>query len=405
MNTTLNTQSMPFRFLLYTEWVMLGSCGVLAVIEAWQTQRVPVVHLSILLTLLLLGLTLPKVNPPHAYLYIAVQMGLILLGTSLGYLHILPTLYLIVMIRSCFLLQPPGRLLVAGLSFIFFAIHQVQYLFTVMPLRLPAVREQQIWMHQVAEFLMFGLSLFLVLQLVTTLIAERRTQEKLTRAHNQLRQYSLQIEELAAVQERNRIAREIHDSLGHALTSLNVQLQTGLKLWKRNPEAAHAFLEQAQQLGTMAMQEVRQSVGTLRADERPEPPLQEAIATLLQEFRQSTGIPIQSSIHLTTILPPEVNRTLYRLTQEALTNTCKHAEATEIRLDLKTELDQVYLAIADNGRGFSCHQITCGYGLQGMKERVAALHGNFHLQTSPGQGCQITITLPLNIQEVGIIND
>lgn len=396
MNATLNTQSMPFRFLLYTEWVMLGSCGVLAVIEAWQTQRIPVIHVLILLTLLVMGLALPKVKPSLAYLYTALQMGLILLGTTLGYLHILPTLYLIVMIRSCFLLQPPGRLIVAGLSFIFFAVHQVQYLTTIMPLWLPAMGEQRIWMHQIAEFLMFGLSLFLISRLVTTLIAERRTQEKLTQAHHQLRQYSLQIEELAAVQERNRIAREIHDSLGHALTSLNVQLQTGLKLWQRNPEEAHAFLEQAQQLGTIAMQEVRQSVSTLRADEQNETPLQETIATLLQEFRQSRDIPIQSSIHLTTPLSPEMSRILYRLTQEALTNICKHAEATEVRLELKTDPNQVYLAIADNGRGFSYPQITSGYGLQGMKERVAAMNGNFHLQTSPGQGCQITITLPLN---------
>lgn len=398
MNTTLNTQSLSFRFLLYTEWVMLGSCGVLAIVEAWQTQRIPVAHILILLTLLLMGLALPKVKPSLAYLYTALQMGLILLGTTLGYLHILPTLYLIVMIRSCFLLQPPGRLIVAGLSFIFFAVHQVQYLTTIMPVWPPTTGEQRIWMHQIAEFLMFGLSLFLVSRLVTTLIAERRTQEKLTQAHHQLRQYSLQIEELAAVQERNRIARDIHDSLGHALTSLNVQLQTGLKLWHRQPEEAHAFLQQAQQLGTMAMREVRQSVNALRADDQPEPPLQESMATLLHDFRQSTGIPVQSSIHLTTTLLPEVSRALYRLTQEALTNICKHAEATEVRLDLNTEPDHVCLAIADNGRGFCDHHSTSGYGLQGMKERVAALNGNFYLQTSPSQGCEITITLPLNPQ-------
>lgn len=386
---------MPFRFLLYTEWVMLGSCGVLAVIEAWQTQQIPVAHISILLTLLVMGLMLPRVKPALAYLYTALQMGLILLGTTLGYLHILPTLYLIVMIRSCFLLQPPGRLIVASLSFIFFAIHQVQYLVAVMPLRLPTVGEQRIWMHQIAEFLMFGLSLFLVSRLVTTLIAERRTQEKLALAHQQLRQYSLQIEELAAVQERNRIAREIHDSLGHALTSLNVQIQTVLKLWKRNPEEAHSFLEQAQQLGTMAMREVRQSVSTLRADERQEPPLEESIATLLREFRQSTGIAIDASIHLTLTLPLEVSRTLYRLTQEALTNICKHAEATAVQLDLKTELDQVYLEIRDNGKGFSCERITSGYGLQGMRERVAAMNGDFALDTAPGNGCKIAIALPL----------
>lgn len=394
MNTTLNTQAMPFRFLLYTEWIMLGSCGALALLEAWQTRRVPVAHILILLTLLMMGLALPKVKPSLAYLYIGLQMALILLGTTLGYLHILPTLYLIVMIRSCFLLRPVECLFVAGLSFLFFAVHQVQYLFTVMPLRLPTMGEQRIWMHQVAEFLMFGLSLFLVLRLVTTLIAERRTQEKLTQAHHQLRQYSLQVEELAAVQERNRIAREIHDSLGHALTSLNVQIQTVLKLWNHNPTEAHAFLKQAQQLGTMAMQEVRQSVSTLRADERAEPPLQEAIATLLQEFRQSTGISVDAAIHLTAPLPPEVTRTIYRLTQEALTNICKHAQATVVTLELSTEQDKVCLAIADNGRGFSYHQTTSGFGLQGMRERVTAIDGEFHLETSPGQGCRITVTLP-----------
>jgi signal transduction histidine kinase len=396
LNTALMTQSTPFRFLLYTEWVMLGSCAMMAVVEAWQTQQIPVAHLLILLTLLVLGLVLPKVKPSLAYLYTGIQMGLILLGTTLGYLHILPTLYLIVLIRSCFLLQPLEQLFVAGLSFVFFALHQFQYLSTVLPLRLLTMEEQRIWMHQIAEFLMFGLSLFLILQLVTTLITERRTQAKLAQANNQLRQYSLQIEELAAVQERNRIAREIHDSLGHALTSLNVQIQTVLKLWKHNPEEAYTFLEQAQQLGTMAMQEVRQSVSTLRTDERPEPPLQDQITVLLREFRQSTGIPISSTIHLTTVLPPMLTRALYRLTQEALTNVCKHAEATEVQLDLKTDLDKVYFAIADNGRGFSYDQITPGYGLQGMQERVAALNGDFQLQTSPGQGCQITVTLPLS---------
>lgn len=395
MNATSNPQAMPFRFLLYTEWVMLGSCAALAVLEAWQTQQIPVAHLFILLTLLVMGLVLPKIKPSLAYLYTGLQMGLILLGTTLGYLHILPTLYLIVLIRSCFLLPPVEQLVVAGLSFVFFAMHQVQYLATILPLRLPTIEEQRIWMHQFAEFLMFGLSLFLILQLVTTLIAERRTQAKLTQANRQLRQYSLQIEELAAVQERNRIAREIHDSLGHALTSLNVQIQTVLKLWNHNPNEAYAFLEQAQQLGTMAMQEVRQSVSALRADDQEDAPLQDDIATLVQEFCQSTGIPVHSALHLTTPLPAIVTRTLYRLTQEALTNICKHANASKVELTVKAELDHVYFAIADNGRGFCAEQSTFGYGLQGMQERVAALNGHFRLQTTLGEGCQITVILPL----------
>jgi signal transduction histidine kinase len=394
MNSILNSQSLNFKYLLYTEWAMLGSCGVMAAIEAWQNQQIPVIHILILLTLGLMEFALPKVTPSLSYIYIALQMGLIFLGTTLGYLHILPTLYLIVMIRSCFLFQLPGRWVVALLSFLLFSGHQVQYLTTIMPLKLTTVESQRILMHQFAEFLMFGLSLFLVAQLVNTLILERTTQEKLTSANNQLRQYSLQIEDLAAVQERNRIAREIHDSLGHALTSLNVQLQTGLKLWQRNPQEAKPFLEQAQRLGTVAMKEVRQSVSALRADEQTEIPLPEAIDSLLKEFQQSTGLTAESRFQLTKVLPQPMGRTVYRLIQEALTNIYKHARATKVQVEIRTDPEQIYLSVTDNGRGFTYHQVNSGYGLQGMRERVEAIDGDFQLESSPGNGCHIVIIIP-----------
>lgn len=174
---------------------------------------------------------------------------------------------------------------------------------------------------------MFGLGLFLVLQLANTLIAERLTRQKLSLAHEQLRQYAWQIEDLAAVQERNRIARDIHDSLGHVLTALNVQLQTAVKLWQIEPDKAQIFLKQAHQLGTIAMKEVRKSVSTLRADAPEDQPLEAAIASLVEDFRQSGGISIFSSITLDAVLPPQVAKTLYRIVQEALTNICKHAQA------------------------------------------------------------------------------
>lgn len=242
MIALFKTQPQPFRFLLYTEWLMLASCGAMAAIEAWQRQSLPIQHILILVSLGVMGWLLPSGKTPIRYLYTAIEIGLIFYGTTLGYLHILPTLYLIVMIRSCFLFDPPGRWIVAGLSLMLFLVHQVQYINTLTPLMLPNVEQQRIWMHQVAEVLMFGLGLFFVGQLVNVLLTERRTQEQLALAHEQLRQYAIQVEDLAAVQERNRIAREIHDSLGHALTTLNVQLQTAVKLWQRNPSEAKPFL-------------------------------------------------------------------------------------------------------------------------------------------------------------------
>ncbi len=395
MIALFKTQPQPFRFLLYTEWLMLASCGAMAAIEAWQRQSLPIQHILILVSLGVMGWLLPSGKTPIRYLYTAIEIGLIFYGTTLGYLHILPTLYLIVMIRSCFLFDPPGRWIVAGLSLMLFLVHQVQYINTLTPLMLPNVEQQRIWMHQVAEVLMFGLGLFFVGQLVNVLLTERRTQEQLALAHEQLRQYAIQVEDLAAVQERNRIAREIHDSLGHALTTLNVQLQTAVKLWQRNPSEAKPFLEQAQRLGTVAMKEVRQSVHTLRADADREEPLEQAIAALIQEFCQSTGVTVNTEIDLPAILPAQVSKTIYRVIQESLTNICKHAEATAVQVRLQQTADKVRLIIADNGRGFRFQTHRSGFGLHGMHERVAMLNGTLRIDTEPGSGCRITVELPL----------
>lgn len=391
-------QPNPFRFLLYTEWVMLASCMGMAAFEAWERNMIPVQHISILALLGIMGVMLPSRNTVAKYVYTAVEMGLIFFGTVLGYLHILPTLYVIVMIRSCFLFEPMGRWIVAGISFILFSLHQVQYIRGFAPLTLPPDQMQRIWMHQIAEYLMFGLVLFLVSQLIHTLLTERKTQQQLAIAHNQLREYSLQIEDLAAVQERNRIAREIHDSLGHALTNLNVQLQTVGKLWERDRDQAHAFLENAQRLGKVAMQEVRQSVNALRADVQEESALEGAIASLMEDFRQSTGVSVSHDISVDRVLPGTVVKTLYRIIQEALTNICKYAQATEVQLSLSTTETGVYLTVADNGQGFDAETQGIGFGLRGMHERIAALNGDFRLETAPGEGCQIQVRLPLDTE-------
>lgn len=390
-----NTQPNPFRFLLYTEWAMIACCTSLAIFEAIEKQSIPIQHFLILALLTVMGLMPPTGGTVAKYIYTAVQIALIFFGTVLGYLHILPTLYIIVMIRSCFMFENPGRWIVAGLSFILFSLHQVQYLKNLLPLMLPSVDFQQIWMHLLAEFLMFGLVLFLVSQLVNTLLKERKTQQQLKQAHEKLREYALQIEDLAAVQERNRIAREIHDSLGHALTNLNIQLQTVAKLWEHDLNQAHSFLEQAQKLGKLAMQEVRQSVHSLRADTQEEVSLESAIASLMEDFRASTGVNISHQISIETVLPPQFVKTLYRIVQESLTNISKYAEATQVKLHLQATSERVNLSIQDNGKGFNSENQPTGFGLQGMRERVEALSGEFKIKTAPGAGCGITVTWTL----------
>jgi two-component system, sensor histidine kinase and response regulator len=230
----------------------------------------------------------------------------------------------------------------------------------------------------------------------------QQTQVELMQALAQERSLKQQIEEMAAIEERNRIAREIHDSLGHSLTALNVQMQAVASLLLTDPTQAQSFLVQAQRLGKTAMQEVRESVRTLRTDERTEQPLAETIAALAEEFRQVTGITPTVQTCLTKPVASSVSKALYRIVQEALTNISKYAQATQVQIhlvttdsDLADGSNLIDLTIADNGQGFNRQQSATGFGLQGMQERVAALDGEFHLTTSPGAGCQIQIELPL----------
>lgn len=124
---------------------MLASCGSLAVVETLEQYRLPVQHLLILASIGLLGLMLPNGKPSVKVFYTAIEVGLIFYGTQLGYLHILPTLYLIVVIRSCFLFELPGRLAIAFLSFILFLMHQVHYIQSITQFVPP--EQQQFWMH------------------------------------------------------------------------------------------------------------------------------------------------------------------------------------------------------------------------------------------------------------------
>ena len=185
----------PFRFLLVTEWVMLASCGSLAVVEAWQGHMIPFNHIMILVLLGLMGLVLPNGRLSVKVIYTAIEIGLIFYGTVLGYLHILPTLYLIVVMRSCFIFASLGRWAVAGLVSLLFLSDQVKYIQRA----LPTTPEEQMHfgMHIVAETLVFGLGIFFVLQLTDKLLVERQMRQQLALAHQQLQEYSHKIEELA----------------------------------------------------------------------------------------------------------------------------------------------------------------------------------------------------------------
>lgn len=223
--------------------------------------------------------------------------------------------------------------------------------------------------------------------------------EELRRALKQERDLNQRIEELATLEERNRIARDIHDSLGHLLTGLNVQMETALALWKVNPERAYAFLSKAKQLGSDALQATRQSVSDLRFDPLEGRSLQEAVAVLTQNFYRATGMQPVCQIQLDRSLSPRLNTVLYRVVQEGLTNICKHANATTVSIQIQSAELNLSLRLQDNGTGFQVDANQTGFGLQGMRERVTVLGGELSILSQPGAGCCISLFLPLNDED------
>lgn len=229
---------------------------------------------------------------------------------------------------------------------------------------------------------------------------------ELADAHRQLQKYSVQVEELSAIRERNRIAREIHDTLGHTLTLLAVQLETATQLEVRGDPRLHEELLEARRVAKACLTEVRHSVEALRPGEGSSPSLQEQLRNLVTACE--TACPqTQITLDLDEAphpLHPELCLTLYRCAQEALTNIRKHAHATKVLLRLSTSAEQgkqVELTVLDNGQGSTLPQgqREPGFGLLGMSERVALLGGTLRAGPEPGHGWRVEAILPLNALE------
>ncbi|AFZ43150.1 integral membrane sensor signal transduction histidine kinase [Halothece sp. PCC 7418] len=403
MNHLITIKTHPFRFLLYLEWILFGISLIGEILIpppllAVQVQQFKGLIFLVLVILCGLGLKLPKRNSNYKLLYILFNLFLAILVVFLGGSgRTLPFLYLIVLIRACLIYPPQKQVLITVLTVLSF-LFTLSYRLRQIEVR-PEVR-QQIQLLLPSFILLFCLSLLFVLILINTLLAERESRSQLAIAHKKLRQYALKIEDQATLQERNRIAREIHDSLGHILTALNLQLEGGLKLWETQPQKAYSFIQKAKELGSQGLQEVRQSVSSLRRDPLGGKSLAEAIQFSLQELEKTTGIYTNCDLKNCTFLSTEISRVVYRLVQEALTNITKHACASQIWVSLEIERTEAILMISDDGKGFEYTQNTTGFGLQGMKERTLSLGGQFKITSELGKGCTIEIIFPVEDERV-----
>lgn len=208
---------------------------------------------------------------------------------------------------------------------------------------------------------------------------------ELADANQQLRKYAIKVEELAISKERNRLAREIHDGLGHYLTTIFMQIQAARVIMKTDQNKANDALCTAQKLTQESLVDVRKSVSSLRSPLEDGLPLLERISGLISNC-ESIGIKCDfSTSGESRPLSPQVQLTLYRAVQEGVSNSCKHGQPTHIWISINyLEKDRIKLIVKDDGKGVE--HIEEGFGLIGLRERVMLLEGQLHFASGKGEG-------------------
>ena len=228
----------------------------------------------------------------------------------------------------------------------------------------------------VSDLLMFGVGLAL-----TIAMAE---------SHIQLRAYAARVAELSAAAERNRLARDIHDGLGHHLTAISVLLEKAATFRDRDPAVAERALSDAQRSARRALDDVRRSVRALRVEATPFR-LSSALDDLVQEVDDDRLSVTLDCAGNESGYDPMALIALYRAAQESITNARRHADATRVSVTVHCDESRARLVVADNGCGFPPERE--GYGLLGMRERVHLVEGSVEVDSGEA-GTKVTVTIP-----------
>ncbi|HET7035177.1 MAG TPA: GAF domain-containing sensor histidine kinase, partial [Thermomicrobiaceae bacterium] len=200
----------------------------------------------------------------------------------------------------------------------------------------------------------------------------------------------------AALEERQRLARELHDAVSQTLFSASLVGDVLPTLWQRNPERAAEALEDLRALTRGALAEMRTLLFELRPAALVETPLADLLQHLAHAVTGRARLPVALAVEPVPALPPEVQLACYRIAQEALNNVVKHAEASSVGLDLSAApAGQVRLRVRDDGRGFDPDETAPGhFGMQTMRERAAAIGAALTVASQPGGGTELLLAWP-----------
>jgi len=219
-------------------------------------------------------------------------------------------------------------------------------------------------------------------------------------ANRQLTEYAARVEDLTIAAERERMARELHDTLSQGLAGLILQLEAAdAHLAANHPERARGILEQSMEKARDTLRKARQAIDALRQPAGGD--LAEAIDQEVERFNQATGAACEPSIELKEGISETVSDTAIRVISEGLTNIARHARARNVTLRVSDAGGEMAIEIKDDGLGFDPQAVQAGhYGLLGMRERVRLAGGRLEVQSEAGKGTCILIHLPLDNEEL-----
>lgn len=314
---------------------------------------------------------------------VLIELVLLCAGSVLGIYRWLWALYLVLVARATMIVDRKDLKLVVAVACVF----QFVWYFAKALLAVPEdLRAKMLVTAGLSAFMMTSSTCFLialVAWMVVLMINEYELRErtiKLARDN----------EVLAAELERTRIAREIHDTLGHSLTSLKIQLELAGRLLEIGDEKAKDAMAQAEQLAARSLTDTRVALQSIRNTDFN---FERAVEELTHEVRSSGAVALHIDLQ-STQMSNAVSYQLYRVIQECLTNTLKHAQATDVFIALTNDDGKLQLEVKDNGRGFDGETKGDGFGLKGLKERIASLQGEVQIRSASGEGTSVRVSVP-----------
>jgi len=386
MQAQLSAKREDFFFNL-SGLLMVGIISLVVLIN-WQGWAISGPQIGLMAGFAAMLSRQPSLNSPRSRSYLYLGTQLLILIFALSYSSIFIFLFYVLSVQTLMLL-PLG----IGLRWVL--------LFTLITAGVSFYHDFQPY-EDIVTSLINGAGFFFFGAFGNALVRAERARDEsqrilaeLTDAHARLQIYAEQAESLAVAEERNRMSREMHDTLGHRLTVSIVQLEGAGRLLERDSQRASQMIQTVREQLTEGLSDLRATLASLRDSGMAGLSLSKSLQALTADYTEATGLPVHLTIPQNLIALDEARRmTLYRAAQEALTNTQRHARARAIWLEIQQSRNAVALCAEDDGVGMSGDEFTPGIGLRGMQERAQQLGGALTIDSSPRGGVRLCLSIP-----------